>query len=134
MSPKKKDYLKTERHSSSNDLIKKPQFISEEEWNLPAGFRADGSIATLAEVITPQVSTMNLVNLNSVSKKQLVIERIKKQKSYPILSFLGMNDINQKGAIYEVEKQTNIGKIIERAEQNAIQIMIERATKELKNE
>lgn len=131
MSPKKR--VSNLGEHSDDVQFSKPAYISDEEWNLPAGFKEDGGIATLAEVISPKVATMNLFTMSSTSQKELVIERIKRQKNYPVLSFLEGNEIDQQAAISEVEKQSPIGKIIEQAEQNAIQIMIDRVKKSSEN-
>jgi len=104
--------------------------ISDDQWNLPAGFKADGSFATLADVIRPQVATLSIALAKQKSKHDLILERLKLQPDYPTISILGMGSIDRETAISEVKKKTDIGKMIEESEQNTINILIARAKNE----
>ncbi|HMI03705.1 MAG TPA: hypothetical protein VK541_14575 [Pedobacter sp.] len=108
-------------------IMSKPDFLSDEQWTLPAGFKSDGSFATLEEVLTPVVSTQSLSSRNARSRRELIIERIKRQKDYPTLSYLGFDDVDKQTAISEIEKESPLGRVIEENEQNAIQYIISKA-------
>ena len=110
-----------------NVAMKKSPGISANQWDLPAGFKPDGSFATLAEMVEPAVPTLRLTTLDQQSKHDLILERLKQQPDYPTISILGANKIDRQTAITEVENQTDIGKMIEEAEQNTLQILISRA-------
>jgi hypothetical protein len=110
-------------------LMKKPKAISIEQWELPAGYKPDGSFASLAEVMSDPVPTFSLESLTGQDKKKLVIERIKLQPDYPTRYMLGVGEVNKERAITEVDAGTQAGKFIQESEQMVIQLMKQNAFK-----
>lgn len=125
--PKKKVFksnkLPEAKKILSNGLAKRPKTISEEQWKLPAGFTQDGKMASLAEVLSDPIPTFSLESLSAKQKKDLIIERIKKQQDYPSRYMLGIGEVNKDRAIVEVEAGSSAGKFIQESEQMVIQLM-----------
>jgi len=114
-------------------VMKRPSSIPKDQWNLPAGFKPDGSFATLAEVVSKPIATFSLEAIPTGDKKQLIVERIRRQHSYPTRFMLGVGEVDKERAITEVEADTPAGKFIEESEQKIIQLMQEQVIKAMAN-
>jgi hypothetical protein len=111
------------------DIVSKPANIPQKQWELPAGYRQDGSLASLAEVVSIKVPTLSLSSLSTKDKKNLVLERIKLQDDYPTRHMLGVGEVDKTRAIAEIEAGTAAGKSIEESEQILIKMLEAEATK-----
>jgi hypothetical protein len=103
-------------------IMPKPAAIPQIQWDLPAGFKPDGSFATLGEVITPPVATLTMEHCSDVDNKTLVLERIKRQ-DYPTRHMLGYGEITKERALAEVNADTPVGKYIQETEQRLIEML-----------
>lgn len=115
---------------ASERVIPRPANIPESQWELPAGFRPDGSFATLAEVVSDPVPTLSLESLSSLDKTKLIIERIKLQEDYPTRYMLGVGEVSRERAIVEIEAGSPAGKAIQETEQKKIQLL-QRAARQI---
>lgn len=102
--------------------------IPSDQWDLPIGYKSDGTLITLNDynsldihTITEQVEKKNL---RSEEKKQLVLNRIKSVKNYGSFSF---NDVrvDREKAIMEVQTNSPLGDYIIEIEMETINAMLE---------
>ena len=110
-------------------LMHKPAVIPQQQWDLPAGLKPDGTFATLAEVLTDPIPTLSLETLSEEQKQNLVLERIRRQENYPTRYMLGVGEVNRERAIAEVQAKTPAGKFIQESEQKLIQLLQKAAFK-----
>jgi hypothetical protein len=99
---------------------------------MPAGFYADdSSVATLREVVDPDVATKHLSELTLEQRAELVAERLALQPSLE-LAMIGAGMIDKQRAITEVKGKTRIGKLLIEIEDQMIRNLLERAQKKRK--
>ena len=98
------------------------------QWDLPAGFRPDGQIATLKQVADPGVPTLSLSEISPEQRADLVVKRIEQQPAFQI-TILPAGTIDKTRAIAEVKAQSNVGKTLTEIEQRVINNLVERASK-----
>ena len=105
----------------------RPASIPVEQWELPAGFKEDGSFASLAEVVADPIPTWTLEDSAPDDKKNLILKRLKLQNDYPPKYVLGIGLVDRDRAISEVDADTPAGIAIQESEQRVIQTMREEA-------
>ena len=110
-------------------IPKRPDTVPVDQWELPAGYKADGTFASLAQVISDHIPTSSLETLSAQDKKKLVVQRIKLQDNYPTRYMLGVGEVNKDRAISEVQAGTSAGKFIQESEQKVIMMMKDSALK-----
>jgi len=102
--------------------------IPEDQWNMPAGYKADRSgMATLKEVADPHVhTTLSFSELTPDQRAELVAKRIEMQPKFNV-SMLGIGVIDKDRALAEVRAQSKAGRILTEIEQRLINDLLERA-------
>ncbi|HEV2911893.1 MAG TPA: hypothetical protein VGX92_01135 [Pyrinomonadaceae bacterium] len=106
-----------------------PASVSQKQLDLPASYSADGTLATLREVVNPQVPTLSLAELSPAQRVDVVAQRIEAQPKFQI-AMVGAGVIDKERAIAEVKSGTKIGRALMEIEQRVINNLISRATKE----
>ena len=92
---------------------------------MPAGFLADGSRqATLKEVVSPKVATVDGAALTEWQRVELTARRIALQRRFKIFA-LGYGFIGKKQAIEAVKDQTPLGEALIDVEHRAIALLKE---------
>ena len=100
--------------------------VPQAQWDMPAGFRPDGQMATLKEVVDPKVHTLSLGEISQEQRADLVVKRIEQQPDFNITMFpAGLIDKDR--AIAEVKAQSKVGKTLTEIEQRVIANLVERA-------
>ena len=107
----------------------KPATVSQKQLDMPASYSADGTLATLREVVNPQVPTLSLAELSPAQRVDVVAQRIEAQPKFQI-AMVGAGVIDKERAIAEVKSGTKIGRALMEIEQRVINNLISRATKE----
>jgi hypothetical protein len=103
--------------------------ISAEQWDLPASFNAEGTqMATLREVVNPEVPTLSLAELSPDQRADLVAKRIEAQPKFQ-LAMVGAGIIDKERAIAEVKAKTKIGRALCEIEQRVINNLLNKAKK-----
>lgn len=102
--------------------------VPQDQWDMPAGFRQSGEIATLKEVLDPKVPTVSLAELTPEQRADLVVKRIEQQPDFN-LQMVGAGTINKDRAIAEVKAQSDIGKRLIEIEQRVLNNLAERGSK-----
>lgn len=100
--------------------------LSTEQLRMPAGYKNDGTIATLAEVISPQVATLDLAQLPAEQRRDVVVKRLEQLPSLDIV-MIGAGHIDKERAIAEVKADTEIGHTIMEIEQRSINYLLNKA-------
>jgi len=104
------------------------QPVPQGQWDTPAGFRSDGQIATLKEVVDPKVPTLSLNEISPEQRADLVINRIEHQPDFKITMFPA-GVIDKDRAIAEIKAQSKVGKTLVEIENRVINNLVERGTK-----
>lgn len=95
---------------------------------LPAGYRADGSVATLRDVLAPAIPTIDGADLTDDDRAELTLMRIHAQ---PDLRLVGPGYVIDKNrAIEEVRRGTPLGSILVNVEHRAIDFLRQTAEKQ----
>jgi hypothetical protein len=97
--------------------------VPEDQWKLPIGYSENGNPITLLEYQEKPNVVASLESLSSKSKKILVAERIRLNKSYPTRFMVGVGLVDKKVALEEVQKESSAGKFIIESEQKVINRM-----------
>lgn len=115
-------------HSKSREKQSKTNTsqIAETQWKLPAGFTADGKLASLRDVVEPDVHTLSLSDLTPEQTKDLVAARISAQPKYDLVA-LGAGNIDKDRAIAEVKAGTPLGQTLMEIEQRYINDLVSHA-------
>ena len=125
---KKKRTSAGKKPPSRRTATKKPPETEEKDLRLPAGFREDGeTMASLAEVCSPDEATMECCDLTDDHWARLTVERLREHPSYEIAVF-GVGVVDQEQAIDEVSKQTDLGKVLMEVEERMIKRLVKRST------
>lgn len=102
--------------------------IAIEQWEMPAGFSADGSkMVPLRDVVDPQVATLSLDQLTLDQRAELVARRIELQPKFEV-AMVGAGIVGKERAIVEVKAQSEVGRLLMEIEHRLINDLIERAT------
>lgn len=101
----------------------KPNNIPQDQWELPISIGTNGKYVTLAQYSSKPYEASTLESLSGEQVKALVIERIKKQPSYPTRLMLGVGEVNREKAIQEIIANSSAGKFIIESEQRVIKMM-----------
>jgi hypothetical protein len=104
--------------------------VPEDQWNMPAGFRSDGGIATLKEVVDPKVPTVSLAEVTPQQVADLVVKRIEQQPDFKV-AMVGAGIVDKDRAIAEVKAQSSVGKRLIEIEQRVLNNLAERGSKAL---
>ena len=107
---------------------KKSVKIPEKQWKMPAGFRPDGSHATLLEVVDPNQPTRQLSDLSLEQRAELVVKRLELQSKIE-LAMIGAGMIDKARAITEVKNKTKVGRLLIEIEHQLIRNLIEQSQK-----
>jgi hypothetical protein len=108
---------------------KKSRALLEKQLAMPAGFYADdSSVATLRDVVDPDVATKHLSELTLEQRAELVAERLALQPSLE-LAMIGAGMIDKQRAITEVKGKTRIGKLLIEIEDQMIRNLLDQAQK-----
>ena len=100
------------------------------QWEMPAGFHSDDSeVATLRDVVDPNVPTKQLTDLTLEQQAQLVVKRLKLQPAIE-LAMIGAGLIDKTRAIAEVKRKTKVGKLLIEIEHQMIRNLLEQAKKQ----
>jgi hypothetical protein len=102
--------------------------IPKEQWDLPAGFRSDGQIATLRDVVNPKVPTVALSEVTPEQRVDLVVKRIEAQPDFKIAT-VGAGIVDKDRAIAEVRAGSSLGHTLMEIEQRVINNLTERGVK-----
>lgn len=114
----KKRKRKTKRHS-----------VPAKQWEMPAGFCADGSgQASLRDVVDPGVATLQLSDLTLDQRAHLVTKRLELQSKID-LAMIGAGLIDKERAITEVKNKTKVGRLLIEIEHQMIRNLIEQSQK-----
>jgi hypothetical protein len=106
---------------------KKSGKIPEKQWEMPAGFSADGiGHATLRDVVDPDVPTLQLSDLSLEQRAELVSKRLELQSQIN-LAMIGAGLIDKSRAITEVKNRTKVGKLLIEIENQMIRNLLEQA-------
>ena len=85
--------------------------IPEWEWDLPAGFTADGSrMASLREVVDPKLPTRNLLQLSEDHRFDLAAKRIEMGPNDFTVTIPGYDTLNKRQAVAEIRDRSRIGR------------------------
>lgn len=107
----------------------KPKGIPQQQWEMPAGFSADGKkLATLRDVASPETATLEIPQLSTAQKVKLTAERIRRQRKYK-MGMVGGGVIDRARAIAEVEAQSDVGRTLTEIELRTIHMLTEMARK-----
>jgi hypothetical protein len=102
--------------------------VPQDQLSMPAGFRPDGEVATLKEVLDPQVPTVSLAEVTPQQRADLVAKRIERQPDFNV-QMVGAGTIDKNRAIAEVKAQSDIGKRLIEIEQRVLNNLAERGSK-----
>jgi hypothetical protein len=105
---------------------RRPAPIPQNQWNLPASYSADGTLATLREVADPKVPTLSLPELSPAQRADVVVKRIEAQPKFEI-AMLGAGLIDKERAIAEVKAGSKVGRALMEIEQRVINNLVSRA-------
>jgi hypothetical protein len=125
---------RTETQVSRGKTKKKPSakkktILPEKQWEMPAGFTADGiGHATLRDVVDPDVPTLQLSDLSLEQRAELVAKRLELQPQIN-LAMIGAGLIDKSRAITEVKNRTKVGKLLIEIEHQMIRNLLEQAQK-----
>jgi hypothetical protein len=97
------------------------------QWDLPAGFGTDGTIASLKQVVDPKTPTLTLAELSDQQRADLTIKRIEAQPDFK-LEMLGAGTIDKDRAVAEIDARSKIGVALMEIEQRVINNLLERAS------
>ena len=87
--------------------------IPPSEWSKPACYAFDNSrMATLQELISPNVPTKNLVELSDDQLAELVVSRLEMEAPDFQLAMMGVGIIDKARAIAEVKARSTIGRYL----------------------
>lgn len=101
--------------------------IPDRQWDLPASYCADGNqLATLREVVDPNVPTMSLSELTPEQRCELVAKRIEAQPNFQI-AMIGAGLLDKQRAIAEVKSYSKIGRALVEIEQKMINHIVNKA-------
>ncbi|HAF12349.1 MAG TPA: hypothetical protein DHU55_05965 [Blastocatellia bacterium] len=104
--------------------------IPDRQWDLPASYCADGNqLATLREVVDPNVPTMSLSELSQEQRAELVAKRIEAQPNFQI-AMIGAGVLDKQRAIAEVMSYSKIGRALVEIEQKMINHIVKKAAGE----
>ena len=109
----------------------KPAAIPQSQWNLPASYSADGTLATLRQVADPAVPTLSLPELSPAQRADVVVKRIEAQPKFQ-LAMVGAGIIDKDRAIAEVKAGSKIGRALMEIEQRVINDLVARISQEEK--
>lgn len=125
VAPSRKSVLK--KKSAKKRFAKKSGRLPEKQWEMPAGFCADGiGHATLRDVVDPDVPTLQLSDLSLEQRAELVTKRMELQ-SHINLAMIGAGMIDKARAITEVKNRTKVGKLLIEIEHQMIRNLLEQA-------
>ena len=106
---------------------KKARALLQKQLAMPAGFHSDdSSVATLQDVVDPNVPTKQLSELTLEQRAELVAERLALQPSLE-LAMIGAGIIDKQRAITEVKGKTKVGKLLIEIEHQMIRNLLEQA-------
>lgn len=101
--------------------------ISTEQWEMPAGFSADGSkMVPLRDVVDPQMATLSLDQLTPDQRAELVAKRIELQPKFEV-AMVGAGKVDKRRAMAEVKVQSEVGRLLMEIEHRLINDLVERA-------
>ena len=96
---------------------------------MPAGFHSDDSdVATLRDVVDPNVPTKQLSDLTLEQRAELVAKRLALQPNIE-LAMVGAGMIDKERALTEVRNKTKVGKLLIEIEDQMIRNLLEGAQK-----
>jgi hypothetical protein len=108
--------------------------VPDRQWDLPASYCADGNqLATLREVVDPNVPTMSLSELTPEQRTELVAKRIEAQPNFQI-AMIGAGLLDKQRAIAEVKSYSKIGRALVEIEQKMIHHIVNKASGEKESE
>lgn len=108
---------------------KRKTLLPEKQWAMPAGFHSDDSdVATLRDVVDPNVPTKQLTDLTLEQRAQLVVKRLELQPSLE-LAMVGAGIVDKDRAIAEVKARTKVGRLLMEIEHQMIRNLMEQAQK-----
>lgn len=94
---------------------------------MPAGYMADGSrIASLREVLAPEIATKPLGELSHTERTELALRRLRAEPHDVRLRMLGVRGVlNKKRIIAEIEASSHIGMHLVDIEMRFIRMLVE---------
>lgn len=96
----------------------------ERELKKPAGYIFDGSrMATLGELVDPNIPTTNLVELTEDQVINLIIKRLEMEPNDFKIAMIGIGIVDKTRAIAEVKSRTKIGRNIVEIERHLISML-----------
>ena len=103
---------------------KKYPLLPEKQWAMPAGFLSDDSeVATLRDVVDPNVPTKQLSELTLEQRAELVAKRLELQPNIE-LAMVGAGMIDKERALTEVRNKTKVGKLLIEIEHQMIRNLL----------
>jgi hypothetical protein len=125
-----KNSVKSSGKKSIKKGTKKKAGLEDRQWNLPASYKANGKrVATLRDLVDPDVPTMNLAELSPKQRAEIVAKRIEQQPKFQI-AMVGAGILDKKRAISEVKAQTSIGRVLMEIEQRVINHQLAKAAEQ----
>lgn len=86
--------------------------LPQKQWAMPAGFHSDdSSVASLRDVVDPNVPTKELSELTLEQRAELTAQRLALQPNVELAMMLG-GLIDKSLAINEVKNRTKVGKLL----------------------
>lgn len=102
--------------------------IAVEQLRMPAGYKQDGTLATLAELLDPEVATLELAELTPEQRQSVIVKRLEQRPTLDLM-MIGAGHINQARALAEVQANTEIGRTLMEIEQRSINYLLNKARK-----
>jgi hypothetical protein len=108
-----------------------PSRVPPRQWELKAGYRADGSgMLSLRDLLAaPETDTRGLSDLTEAEQAELTAERIRGQRTFRI-ELVGVGVLDKERAIAEVRALSSAGRTLIEIEKRALRMVIEDARTE----
>lgn len=112
-------------------LVQDSSNVPEEQWDLPIGFKDDGTPMSLREFKNIERDHMHLAAITFDDLQNLVTMRIKAQDKYPSIMMLGKGKVDKERALQEIRENSDVGEYIVELERRVIEMMKEEAQKNM---
>lgn len=118
---------KTKKKTVRKKSSKKKARLLQKQLEMPAGFHSDDSkVASLRDVVDPNVPTKQLLDLTLEQRAELVAQRLGLMPSIE-LAMVGAGMIDKARAITEVKSKTKVGRLLIEIEHQMIRNLMEQA-------
>lgn len=105
----------------------KPLEDRHKQWDLKAGFAADGRMISLRDLVSGATLALPPDRLTEQQQRELTLARLRCFPDYR-LAVLGRRwPVSQRRALKEVREGTGLGRFLVETEQNIIRLLLERS-------